>query len=88
MNEIEVVIPHHQNTLISAVAQSQVNDIWDEFLRLQISQETKRTYAGAIDNFFRLITGSPSSPQQIAEFLRLSQYDAKLARRQVVRDRS
>ena len=76
MNEIEVVIPNYQNTLISAVARSQVDDLWDEFLRLQISNETKRTYAGAIDNFFKQITGSPSSPQQIAEFLRLSQYDA------------
>ena len=76
MNEIEVVISNSENTLISAVARSQVDDIWDEFLRLQISSETKRTYAGAIDNFFRLITGNPSSPQQISEFLRLSQYDA------------
>ncbi len=60
----------------STECRSQVEDIWDEFLRLQISSETKRTYAGAIDNFFRLITGSPSTPRQIAEFLRLSQYDA------------
>ena len=33
------------NSLISVVAKSQVNEIWDEFLRLQISNETKRTYA-------------------------------------------
>ena len=76
MNDSEVIITHHQNTLISTVATSQVNDIWDEFLRLQISGETKRTYAGAIDNFFRLITGSPSSPVQISEFLGLSQHQA------------
>jgi integrase/recombinase XerC len=76
MTEIQVVATSSKNTLISAVAQSQQDDIWDEFLRLQISNETKRTYAGAIDNFFMLIMGSRSSPQHISEFLRLSQYDA------------
>jgi integrase/recombinase XerC len=76
MSEIKVVTISSKNTSIAVVAKTQQDDIWDEFLRLQISSETKRTYAGAIDNFFKQITGKPSSPQQIAEFLKLSQYDA------------
>jgi integrase/recombinase XerC len=76
MSSIEVINTNRSSTLISTVAQSQVGDLWDEFLRLQISDETKRTYASAIDNFFTLVTGSGASSQQIAEFLQLSQYDA------------
>jgi integrase/recombinase XerC len=65
-----------ENTLISIAAKNQIDDIWSEFLRLQISPETKRTYASAIDDFFTKITGSRSNSVQISEFLRLTQHDA------------
>jgi integrase/recombinase XerC len=76
MNEIEVISTGSENTLIAAVAQFQVEDLWAEFLRLQISDNTKRTYAVAIDDFFMRITGSPATPVQIAEFLKLSEHQA------------
>ena len=64
------------STSIRVISETQTNDLWDEFLRLQISNATKRTYAAAIDNFFTLITGSPASPEQVAEFLGLTQHQA------------
>jgi len=64
------------STSIRVIGETQTNDIWDEFLRLQISHATKRTYAAAIDNFFTLITGSPSNPEKVAEFLGLNQHQA------------
>ena len=76
MSDCEVVVVSNQNPLIAAVAQFQVEDLWAEFLRLQISAHTKRTYAVAIDDFFVRITGSPATPVRVAEFLKLSQHQA------------
>jgi integrase/recombinase XerC len=83
MGEIQVIdadtgntLISTENTLISIAAKNQIDDIWSEFLRLQISPETKRTYASAIDDFFTKITGSRSNSIQISEFLRLTQHDA------------
>jgi hypothetical protein len=64
MSEIQIVTTSSENISIAVVAKTQQDDIWDEFLRLQISSETKRTYAGAIDNFFKQITGKPSALQE------------------------
>jgi integrase/recombinase XerC len=47
-------------------------DIWADFLSLQISPNTKRTYASALDHFFRQLTGEAVNPRQIQEFLNLS----------------
>jgi integrase/recombinase XerC len=58
---------------IGLVARALVADdnIWAEFLKLQISEHTKRTYASALNDFFVQITGSKANPQQIREFLNL-----------------
>lgn len=58
---------------IGAIAESLVagDNIWAEFLHLQISENTKRTYASALNDFFRQITGNDANPQQIQEFLNL-----------------
>jgi integrase/recombinase XerC len=61
---------------IKIAAQTTEKDVWDDFLRLQISANTKRTYASALNDFFTQLTGSSANPQQIQEFLNLSQFEA------------
>jgi integrase/recombinase XerC len=61
---------------ITLVAQTSIKDVWNDFLTLQLSPNTKRTYASALNDFFIKLTGIPTNPQQIQEFLRLSQFEA------------
>jgi integrase/recombinase XerC len=61
---------------IKIAAQTTEKDVWDDFLRLQISANTKRTYASALNDFFTQLTGNSANPQQIQEFLNLSQFEA------------
>ena len=58
---------------IGSIARSLVADdhIWAEFLKLQISEHTKRTYASALNDFFVQMTGVRVNPHQIREFLNL-----------------
>jgi integrase/recombinase XerC len=58
---------------IGSIARSLVADdnIWAEFLKLQISEHTKRTYASALNDFFLQMTGESANPHQIREFLNL-----------------
>jgi integrase/recombinase XerC len=58
---------------IGSIARSLVADdnIWAEFLKLQISEHTKRTYASALNDFFVRMTGVKVNPHQIREFLNL-----------------
>ena len=60
---------------ISGVAES-LDDVWTDFLKLHISPNTKRTYAAALDDFFTQLTGAIANPEQIQEFLNLSQHQA------------
>ena len=55
-------------TTIGSIARSLVTDdnIWAEFLKLQISEHTKRTYASALNDFFLQITGARVNPHQIS----------------------
>ena len=61
------------NSSIGSIARSLVADdnIWAEFLKLQISEHTKRTYASALNDFFVQMTGVKVNPIQIREFLNL-----------------
>jgi integrase/recombinase XerC len=68
--------PASFNNSISFVASTIVDDVWAEFLKLHISPHTKRTYAAALDDFFRQLTGVNASPEQIQEFLNLPQHQA------------
>jgi integrase/recombinase XerC len=58
---------------IGSIARGLVADdnIWAEFLKLQISEHTKRTYASALNDFFFQMTGARVNPLQIREFLNL-----------------
>ncbi len=58
---------------ISSIALALVADdnIWTEFLKLQISEHTKCTYSAALNDFFLQITGARVNPLQIRDFLNL-----------------
>ena len=78
MNDSKIVpigesIQDLTRTTIGSIARSLVADdnIWAEFLKLQISEHTKRTYASALNDFFLQITGVKVNPYQIREFLNL-----------------
>ena len=47
------------------------DNIWAEFLKLQISEHTKRTYSSALNDFFVQMTGVRVNPHQIRELLNL-----------------
>ena len=79
VNIMSAIVPEVSGSFLSSIkiaAQTTENDIWDDFLKLQISANTKRTYASALDDFFTRLTGSSANPQQIQEFLGLSQFEA------------
>jgi integrase/recombinase XerC len=61
---------------ITSIAQTSTTDVWEDFLTLLLSPNTKRTYASALNDFFMKLTGTPTSPQQIEEFLNLSRFEA------------
>jgi len=69
-------LSHSGGSSIGAVAQALVADVWADFLTLQISPNTKRTYASALDDFFTQLTGAAANPHQIQEFLNLPQNQA------------
>ena len=53
---MSAIVPKVFGSFLSSIkiaAQTTENDIWDDFLKLQISANTKRTYASALDDFFR-----------------------------------
>jgi integrase/recombinase XerC len=50
--------------------------IWAEFLTLQISAATRKSYAASLKDFFRRRFDRAVSPEVIEEFLSCSEYDA------------
>jgi integrase/recombinase XerC len=55
----------------TALDRPRSSDFLAEFIRLQISPQTKRLYATAIEHFFQTVTGQSASSELIAEFLQL-----------------
>jgi integrase/recombinase XerC len=76
MSAIVPTVSATSTNSITLVAQTTTQDVWDEFLKLQISANTQRTYASALNDFFIKLTGVPANPEQIEDFLRLSQFEA------------
>jgi integrase/recombinase XerC len=50
--------------------------VWDEFLQLQISPETRRSYAAGLRDFFRREFQVAVSPETILAFLQLPEWEA------------
>ena len=50
--------------------------VWDEFLALQISPATRRSYAAGLRDFFRREFQASVSPETILAFLQLSEREA------------
>jgi integrase/recombinase XerC len=50
--------------------------VWDEFLQLQISPATRRSYAAGLRDFFRREFQVSVSPETILAFLNLSEWEA------------
>jgi hypothetical protein len=48
----EITIVSSRNEITTDVAKIPTDDLWAEFLKLQISDATKATYAAAIADFF------------------------------------
>jgi integrase/recombinase XerC len=60
----------------TALTTARERSIWDDFLALQISPATQRTYARSISDFSQRVYSMPASAQSIAQFLQLPQSDA------------
>ncbi|WP_373544864.1 hypothetical protein [Chamaesiphon sp.] len=50
--------------------------VWDEFLQLQISPATRRSYAAGLRDFFRREFQVAVSPETIVAFLQLPEWEA------------
>jgi integrase/recombinase XerC len=70
---IELIKIPENTEIISAPLDSA---IWSEFLALQISPATRRSYAASLKDFFRRKFSLAVSPQAIAYFLACSESDA------------
>jgi integrase/recombinase XerC len=57
----------------TALITARERSIWDDFLALQISPATQRTYARSIEDFCQQMYQTPASPGAIARFLQLPQ---------------
>ena len=68
--------------LLDARIETQLNvkpvesGVWDEFLALQISPATRRSYAAGLRDFFRREFQVEVSPETILAFLQLSEWEA------------
>lgn len=53
-----------------------IPNLWDEFLAIQFSSATRRSYAAGLKDFFRREFDTAVSPETIGTFLNLSEHEA------------
>jgi integrase/recombinase XerC len=58
------------------MAKPVASGVWDEFLALQISPATRRSYAAGLRDFFRREFQAEVSPETILAFLQLPEWEA------------
>ena len=69
---INLILAAPKNT--ETIVVSSESAIWQEFLTLQISPATKRSYAATLKDFFRREFDLPVSPETIEQFLSCTEY--------------
>ena len=74
VSEVTIVSPSSKIT--TDVVKIPTSDLWAEFLKLQISDATKETYAAAIADFFQFANPEFEIDRSIEWFLKLRQEEA------------
>ena len=72
----EITIVSHSSEITTDVVRIPTGDLWAEFLKLQISDATKETYAAAIADFFQFANPEFEIDRSIEWFLKLLQEEA------------
>lgn len=72
----EITIVSHSSKITTDVVKIPTSDLWAEFLKLQISDATKSTYAAAIADFFQFANPEFEIDRSIGWFLKLRQEEA------------
>ncbi len=75
MSNYQIVLTRPDDSLVSKQA-SAVPNVWDEFLAIQLSPATRRSYATGLKDFFRREFDTAVSPETISSFLNLSEHEA------------
>jgi integrase/recombinase XerC len=72
----EITIVSSSSEITTDVERIPTGDLWAEFLKLQISDATKSTYAAAIADFFHFANPEIEMARSIGWFLKLRQEEA------------
>jgi integrase/recombinase XerC len=75
MPDYQIVLTSPDDSSLSAHVSS-APSIWDEFLAIQLSPATRRSYSTSLQDFFRREMGTVVSPASISSFLALSEHEA------------
>jgi integrase/recombinase XerC len=75
MPDYQIVLTRPDDSGVSTQV-SIAPSVWDEFLAIQLSPATRRSYAAALKDFFQREMGTVVSPALIASFLALSEHEA------------
>jgi integrase/recombinase XerC len=78
MPNYQIVLTRPDDSLVSGVSTqaSAAPSVWDEFLAIQLSPATRRSYAAALKDFFQREMGTVVSPEVNGSFLALSEHEA------------
>jgi hypothetical protein len=70
MSNYQIVLTRPDNSFVSGVSTqvSTAPSVWDEFLAIQLSPATRRSYAAALKDFFQREMGTVVSPEAIGSF--------------------
>lgn len=75
MPNYQIVLTRPDDSLLSTQTPAAPN-VWDEFLAIQLSPATRRSYATALKDFLQREMNMVVSPESIAFFLALSEHEA------------
>jgi integrase/recombinase XerC len=73
---VKPIAPAWVGCMDGAPVRTHSTGVWDEFLALQISPATRRSYAAGLRDFFRREFQVAVSPETILAFLQLPEWEA------------